>query len=68
MGEHRTAPGKPYTCELCKGEFIGSRTHEDCVAEMETIEAAEVPPGERAVVCHDCWVKILRANGHHVSE
>lgn len=65
--KQKTEVGKELVCEACGEEFVGSRTHEECVVEQDII-FGEPQPGDRHVVCHDCWVKIMRQMGHHPTE
>lgn len=64
----KTAPGEPYRCGSCGGEYVAVRTHEECVAEQEIIFGEEHDPARDVVICHDCWVLLMRSMGHNVPE
>lgn len=51
--------GDTYQCAGCKGTFIASRTHEECVAETETVFGGEFNESKAVVLCDDCWQKIV---------
>lgn len=47
-----------YVCSACLEEFESDRSNEDAVEEMERL-FGDVPPKDRTVVCHDCWLLIF---------
>lgn len=61
--------GDPYVCAVCGGQYLRTRSDADAIAsEQETWEPI---PGEqeRAIVCDDCYQRILewgRREGHAV--
>ncbi len=53
-GRHREL-----TCAVCGKEFLGARTHAECMEEAEDVFGeAEAHEEDLAVVCDDCWHRI----------
>ena len=52
---------KTYKCACCKGEFeyVEGWTHEDCVKEAEENLGNFWTPGSYAVVCDDCYKRMM---------
>ena len=55
--------GTEYTCQACGGTFERELADEVVLAETRAI-FGEVPPEERAIMCHDCWLKSIAVLAH----
>lgn len=50
--------GDRFRCEWCKGEFIRGSAEGEADAEFHK-DFPGVPDEEGAMVCHDCYLKIM---------
>lgn len=48
-----------YTCEVCGGEFTGSRSEEDRLEEHERVWGFKAEMEDCALVCSECFPRIL---------
>ena len=49
---------KSYTCAACGAAFEKSRPDEEALAEAHEL-FGDMPKEELAVVCNDCWRKLM---------
>lgn len=50
--------GEPYTCEVCKGEFVKAWPDDRAAAEHETVFGAP-PEDDAGLVCDDCYKRVI---------
>lgn len=50
-------PGETFKCMGCGKKFLAAREEADALAEMHKIYG-DLPEGERAIVCDDCFNQI----------
>jgi rubredoxin len=53
-----------YRCDNCGGVFDKGWSDEEAAAERDAAGFVDV---DCAVVCDDCYVAIMRANGHEIT-
>jgi len=55
-----TTDDKTYTCSSCKGVFHFEWSDEEARAEQEENGWGDIPDEHMAIVCDDCYNKIMR--------
>ena len=50
---------RPYKCELCKGDFIATRSEEDQELEYKELFSDDERAGP---LCEDCFIKVMDFN------
>jgi hypothetical protein len=53
---------KQFTCEQCGGTFDCGWTDDEAKAEAEANGFGEIPDGDMAVICDDCYNTIMGTN------
>ena len=49
-----------YICSACGGTFEKITSEEEVVAECEELFDTEPDDPNMCIVCHDCWLKVMR--------